>query len=260
MKRNKLGVVLLAAVVFMPAHAATSSCAVSSASTIVPLVELYTSEGCSSCPPADAWLSQQLFKPSSKANFLAFHVDYWDEIGWPDRFANHTYTLRQQARAQQNRSNTVYTPQVMIGQHTQVNWRANSESAGIIQRIGAQPAMANIRVQAQHTGTRWNATVQVSSKIALADARWFVATYQDGLKTHVKAGENKGLLLSHNHVVRQWLGPYALSDHNSSSKLISINLQAAEKINQTGLLVLLENTKNGEVYQSLDMPFAHCTP
>lgn len=84
MARSTLFLLVLVCMVSASANAA-ESCAASSGVNVTPLVELYTSEGCSSCPPADRWLSRRL--SHDDANFLAFHVDYWDDIGWPDRYA-----------------------------------------------------------------------------------------------------------------------------------------------------------------------------
>ncbi len=70
-----------------PVASAAELCSVRSGAQTMPLVELYTSEGCSSCPPADRWLSQRLASDGDATNWLAFHVDYWDDLGWPDRFA-----------------------------------------------------------------------------------------------------------------------------------------------------------------------------
>src|SRR6476660_7347868 len=73
--------------------AAADRCAAASGSRVQPLVELYTSEGCSSCPPADRWLSAHA--SDTGASWLAFHVDYWDSLGWPDRFASAAWSRRQ---------------------------------------------------------------------------------------------------------------------------------------------------------------------
>ena len=76
------------------------------------LVELFTSQGCSSCPPADALMAQYSKEPGVVA--LAFHVDYWDYIGWKDIFAQPVFTLRQKLYARRNTENMVYTPQVIV--------------------------------------------------------------------------------------------------------------------------------------------------
>src|SRR5512134_1287092 len=94
----------------MPATSVAGCRAVSDAH-VLPLVELYTSEGCSSCPPADRWLSEH-FPPGShgKAAVLAFHVDYWDRLGWTDRFASPIHSERQYQAMRANRATFVYTP------------------------------------------------------------------------------------------------------------------------------------------------------
>src|SRR5204862_3025458 len=81
------------------ANAAQNACKAVSSATTTPLVELYTSEGCDSCPPADRWLSSPVAArgEGNRALALAFHVDYWDRLGWTDRFASHAYTERQYA-------------------------------------------------------------------------------------------------------------------------------------------------------------------
>lgn len=83
-----------------------------SADEQVSILELYTSHGCSSCPPADAWLSKLVDRPGLWDEFipLAFHVDYWNDLGWPDRFASKTFTDRQREYARQGYLSSVYTP------------------------------------------------------------------------------------------------------------------------------------------------------
>jgi hypothetical protein len=100
--------ILACALALPSAHAAT--CTATSGPARASLLELYTSEGCSSCPPADRWLSQM--PPRRDVVPLAFHVDYWDRLGWKDRFAQAAFSQRQRAR---NRgAGWVYTPQVML--------------------------------------------------------------------------------------------------------------------------------------------------
>jgi len=81
------------------------------------VIELYTSEGCSSCPPADRWLAALASQPQLWARYvpLAFHVDYWDALGWPDRFASRRHTARQRAYARNGRLSQVYTPAFVVG-------------------------------------------------------------------------------------------------------------------------------------------------
>jgi hypothetical protein len=99
----------------MPAPATAQTCpaaTVQSGATVPRLVELYTSEGCSSCPPADRWLSGLKRQPGVIA--VAFHVDYWNGLGWPDRFSSPAFTERQKQGVGSNGSRYAYTPQIVV--------------------------------------------------------------------------------------------------------------------------------------------------
>ncbi|MER2582862.1 MAG: DUF1223 domain-containing protein, partial [Candidatus Competibacter sp.] len=103
---------------------AAASCRAQSGPGQAALVELYTSEGCSSCPPADRWLADLAAEPSLKGKVvpLALHVDYWDDLGWRDRFAQPDFSARQRALTAAQGSKTVFTPQVMINGRTTLDW------------------------------------------------------------------------------------------------------------------------------------------
>ncbi len=120
------------------AVAADPACRAVSGAGTLPLVELYTSEGCSSCPPADRWISKS-FAPGTdgRAGVLAFHVDYWDRLGWPDRFARAEWSKRQDSIARASASPTVYTPQVLL-QGRDFDWR----DAGALRSIARASAKA----------------------------------------------------------------------------------------------------------------------
>ena len=141
-----LGCVLVAAA--QPARAA-SACAAASGRDTLPLVELYTSEGCDSCPAADRWLSSAFPHPraGATASVLAFHVDYWDRLGWKDRFAAPQFTARQHAAMRANGSTFVYTPQVLVqGRDVDAGRRARAAAKAADAR--AQPARATIALDA----------------------------------------------------------------------------------------------------------------
>src|SRR5215208_4087318 len=96
------------------ALASTALCKAESPATLTPVIELYTSEGCSSCPPADRWLSTlKTGDGNARAVVQAFHVGYWDYIGWIDRFASPAFTERQRQIARRNGQSGIYTPQVV---------------------------------------------------------------------------------------------------------------------------------------------------
>ncbi|MEO6173181.1 MAG: DUF1223 domain-containing protein, partial [Arenimonas sp.] len=178
-------------------------------------------------------------------------------IGWPDRFASRAYTQRQSARVEQAGSRNVYTPQVMIGEQTGVSWSWPDRSENYIKKANTELAPASIALQASGSGAQWKAKVALSSLNVLPNTQWYLAVYQDGLSSQVRAGENRGKLLRHDRVVRQWLGPYRLNG-TSTDKDFTIALSNASVVGQTGLLAVLENSANGQVLQSLKLPLSTC--
>ncbi|CAN5193810.1 DUF1223 domain-containing protein [soil metagenome] len=172
---------------------AATSCSARSAATVTPVVELYTSEGCSSCPPADRWLSQLETGPSVVA--LAFHVDYWDRLGWKDRFASAAYTRRQAQTQASSGARFSYTPQVLINGADRPDWPRAS--------VAAANAAALVDLQLTRDGNRVTAVVSPSPAAPARLAAYWAVTEQ-GHVSAVKAGENDGATLHHDHVVRDY--------------------------------------------------------
>jgi hypothetical protein len=190
MRVATMGVLALCALPFA-ALSATAQCQASSGATLTPVIELYTSEGCSSCPPADQWLSGLKGKPVVAE---AFHVAYWDYIGWKDRFAQASFSARQKDIAAQNRQSGVYTPQLVRNGRDWHNYQQVTEpqlpaKARIsLLRVGDTDAF-EARVDPLDTRTPWS-------------AYWTVT--EDGHSSRVKSGENAGEFLKHDFVVRQY--------------------------------------------------------
>ena len=186
--RMKTALLGLAAVISASAAAQPAgSCNASSTATPPAVVELYTSEGCSSCPPADKWAST--LKGRSDVLALAFHVNYWDQLGWPDRFANAANTERQHVLQRAAGASHVYTPQVVLNGRDLRSW-----SNASLQRL---PASA-ISVALVREGNSVRATVGAAASQRLAG---FWAVLEDGHSSRVKSGENAGETLAHDHVV-----------------------------------------------------------
>lgn len=166
------------------------SCRAQSGAVPPTVVELYTSEGCSSCPPADRWLSSLRGRDDVLA--LAFHVTYWDRLGWPDRFGAATHTTRQYELAQRAGSRQVYTPQVVVDG---ADWRRWP------QLPGARPATAAPSLKLERQGERVVATVGPTPGTDTPLAGYW-AVLEDRHTSRVTAGENSGETLRHDHVVR----------------------------------------------------------
>lgn len=183
---------LLTALACASLSAQAQTCSARSAAHSTPVVELYTSEGCNSCPPADRWLSALSARQDVVA--LAFHVDYWDRLGWADRFASPAFTQRQAQQQAVNGSRYSYTPQVVINGVDRKDWSGVS-SVGAPSRPSASVQISLVR-----SGDKLTATVQARDSARLS-AYWAIT--ESGHSTAVKGGENSGVLLRHDHVVRE---------------------------------------------------------
>jgi len=174
-----------------------ATCSAQSAADAAPVIELYTSEGCSSCPPADRWLSRLKDDPSVVA--LAFHVDYWDRLGWKDRFASPAYTQRQAQQLPSNGARFSYTPQVVIDGFDRPRWHSTDPPGTTRAR-----AAALVDVQLTREGKQVAATVQARPGAPARLAGYWALT-EHGHSTAVKAGENEGATLQHDFVVQRYL-------------------------------------------------------
>jgi len=157
------------------------------------LVELYQSQGCSSCPPAEAWLNGVADRPGLIA--LSFEVTYWDYLGWKDRFASPEFTQRQRDYAARNASREVYTPQFWInGQRTIVGAKgAELESA-----------IASVRAAAPVPVVGAGDVTVAKGNAPARPAQVWLARYDPRLiRIPVKAGENNGRTLPHRNLVRE---------------------------------------------------------
>jgi hypothetical protein len=175
------------------------------------LVELFTSEGCSSCPPADVLL-QKLADDTSGAPVIALgeHVDYWDRQGWKDRFSSAALTARQQVYAAHFNIDSVYTPQMVVDGRAELVGSDAGAALRAIERAAAQPhGVVRIAPDAQRSGTsssRVAATIEVSNLPAVSGAvhaDLVVAITEDDLSSNVTRGENHGRVLKHAAVVRR---------------------------------------------------------
>ena len=181
----------------VPADAsATSACTAQSAATVPAVVELYTSEGCSSCPPADRWTSA--LKGREGVVTLAFHVDYWDSLGWKDRFAQPQFTQRQNATQRTSGARFAYTPQVIVDSRDAPNW----SSLGAATLQSRTPATVALTLARDAAGLALTVAPGVGAPAKLSG---YVAVVDDGLLTKVGAGENRGETLRQDGVVRELL-------------------------------------------------------
>jgi hypothetical protein len=241
---TSLGLLGLALLATAPSLAAPG-CSARSGIAITPVVELYTSEGCSSCPPADQWLSGLKEPPAVVA--LAFHVDYWDRLGWKDRFASPAYTQRQ---AQQQRSSGArfsYTPQVLVDGADRPDWpRASITASG--------RAVAPVALTLAREGNRFTAEVTPLTNAPARLAAYWAVTEQ-GHVSAVKAGENSGATLTHDHVVREYLpvAAWSSSPNGSAMTLQFIPAGAADPAHAREVNLVIVNADTGRPVQAVKL-------
>lgn len=172
------------------------------------LVELFTAEGCSTCPPADKLLEGMIAsQPAAGVTIVGLgeHVDYWDRLGWKDRFSSAAFTRRQQQYADRDKGDNIYTPQMVVdGKSAFVGTDIAAARQAIEQAGTASHGVVQIELDtssANHVGVA--VTASKLSVTAEDHADVIIALTEDSLRTDVKRGENKGRTLTHAAVVRQ---------------------------------------------------------
>jgi hypothetical protein len=166
------------------------------------VVELFTSEGCSSCPPADELLARfQGNHPANGAEIipLGFHVDYWNYQGWQDRFSAHTYTQRQETYAARFRLGSPYTPQMVVDGQSEFAGNDSRRAQQAIAEAATQPQTAEIQLSWTQ-GDKLVVHATATGSASQADV--LLAVTEDNLSSNVGAGENQGRVLHHAAVVR----------------------------------------------------------
>ncbi len=234
--------------------AAAAECTAKSSAGTAALIELYTSQGCDSCPPADAWL-RKLPAAGLAAGAvvpLSFHVDYWDYIGWKDPFASPAFGARQRELAAITRNRVVYTPQVVLAGRDYRGW-GGGRFAGDLRAVNAVPARAEITLALAGSppGAEIRAATTVPRPEDRIDAALYLAVYENGLANKVTAGENRGATLHHDFVVREWWGPVAL-DRAGSTELV--RKPAGRALVNGGVAAFVQSRRTGEVLQALALP------
>jgi hypothetical protein len=226
-----------------PAASTYAGCTAQSVATRPHLIELYSSEGCSSCPPAEAWLRS--VQNGANAVALEFHVDYWDALGWRDRFSNARYTARQQAFAARSGGAGVYTPEVVLDGREWRDWYRHPEVPSVTgkatMKLSVEPGVP-LHV---HVDTMLADSADVSAY------QNYIALIEDGLSSQVRAGENRGTLLKHDHVVRAFVGPLARAD-------AEVAVPADMDWSHAAVVAFAQRARDGDVGQIVMLPLAQC--
>lgn len=222
----------------------SAHCSAQSGPRSARVVELYTSEGCSSCPPADRWLSTLKGEPGVVA--LAFHVSYWDRLGWKDRFASPLYTQRQAEQQRSNGARYSYTPQVVVDGRDEPRWYARPAPTAHARR-------APVQLSLQRDGTRYRAQVLSEAGAPSRLAAYWAVT-ENGHRTAVRSGENEGATLHHDFVVREYLPVAAWQATPGQPTTLSfVPTTAAEPGHPRELNLVLVDADSGRPLQALKL-------
>ncbi|SDD49051.1 hypothetical protein SAMN04487996_101147 [Dyadobacter soli] len=205
------------------------------------VIELFTSEGCSSCPPADKLLAKIQEENAGKPVYLlAFHVDYWNHQGWRDVFSDKEYTKRQYQYANWLNLETVYTPQAVVnGRHELIGSQEETLKRALNIELNATPT-AQLNAEAQIEAGKLKLAYQTTN--AGRGTVLQVALVQKVAHTMVKRGENAGRLLPHVQIVRRIQSFPAAASGN-----VSVNLPEGFNPNEWEVITFLQSTQNGAI-------------
>lgn len=223
---------------------AMAACVAQSGADRLHLIELYTSEGCSSCPPAERWLSTLRDKPAYVG--MEFHVDYWDLKDWRDPYSDARFSARQKALSERDARGMVYTPQIRVDGNLWKDWPKGAPP---------EPAAATAPVLKITIDGTSAIHVNVESTTAGTDDRVYVALTENSLSNAIHGGENRGKTLHHDHVVRSFAGPLALGSASADLD-VPKDLDRA----QAKVVAFIQNQRDGSVAQVVPLPLASCTP
>ena len=218
------------------------------------VVELFTSEGCSSCPPADNLLSklrQTGTVEGSEVLILSEHVDYWNHLGWTDRFSSASLTQRQADYARRFDLDSSYTPQMVIDGHAEL---VGNDERGVLRQL----ALASHSQKPVRVNLNWAQDERLQIDIngtSEGDGKVLLAITEDGLSTHVGSGENGGRTLRHSGVVRD-LHEIGSLRHGQFSAAVKATHHSDWKTENLRAIVFVQKQGHGDVTGAASLAFA----
>jgi hypothetical protein len=211
------------------------------------VLELFTSEGCSSCPPADALISE-LGSSTKSVIPLAYHVDYWNHLGWADPFSSPQWSERQSDYARAMNLDGEYTPQMVIGG----GWQCGGSDAGSIERAVAaarsEPALGRTSIQTSLAGAgsrklQVKVNAQLLSAVGPGRLVVMLAIYENGLVSKIGAGENGGREITYDYTVRKLLPAFELDAAQPGSFVqeMTIDLDDSWSLDHLGVAAFIQD-------------------
>ncbi|HET9282055.1 MAG TPA: DUF1223 domain-containing protein [Candidatus Angelobacter sp.] len=218
------------------------------------VVELFTSEGCSSCPPADELLGhlrQDLAAKNVQVIPMGFHVDYWNSLGWKDRFSSAEFSRRQEEYTRSLGVDGPYTPQMIVDGTVEFVGSSASQADREIARAASEPAIAEVNVSPNAPDS-----LSVHVKAPAADSgNVMLAITEDNLTTHVGSGENNGHTLHHAAVVREFRQLGQLHDGSFDSS-VPVKLQTGWKRADLHAVVFVQEGPMGKIQGAASVSLA----
>jgi len=225
------------------------------------VVELFTSEGCSSCPPADVLLSDLVLEAKEKdvaIYAVGFHVPWWDNAAWDDRFSQEAYGERQQDYGDQLGLEAIYTPQVVVNGRAQYVGSDTTKVRSAVVRALAMPPGASLTLTPARPGDG-SLTVQIAARElaggSLEGVTAHVVVVEDGLMSSVRGGENRGKSLQHDGVARAF-------NATSAAAEASVTLALPDGLNPARARVIgwLQRDRDGVILAAAEAPFPAAFP
>ena len=203
------------------------------------MVELFTSQGCSSCPPADALMGELQAHPDVVA--VSFNIDYWDYIGWRDTLASHENTLRQQAYAKVLSSHQVYTPEMVIDGYENVPGNQRDKAIEIIERRKTEDVDQRIPVTLKLAGDEVDVDLGAGPK---REATVWMAHTLSTRTVNIAQGENRGLVVTYHNVVRSFA---AVGKFSGEPLTLRLPIKGQPGENSDGIVVWVQTGEMGKI-------------
>jgi hypothetical protein len=223
------------------------------------LIELFTSEGCSSCPPADALLAK-LDNPDAIEGVeiipLALHVDYWDDLGWTDPYSSVDFTKRQRDYATAMRERQVYTPQMIVAGRAPLVGSEEETARREIAAAAKHPCDASIDLRASRGEGRLHVALAIAHLPARKEAADVIlAITEDELKSNVARGENAGRTLDHTAVVRSLQSVGAIDPaRDAFMRDLDVKVDPAWRMEKLHVVAFVQESKLGLILVARSIP------
>jgi len=231
-----------------------------STDTQMAVLELFTSEGCGLCPAADRFVAKlpEQGITDEQLIVLGFHIDYLnDKKGWIDRFASPIFSDRQRQLARLNLYQSVYTPEFVISGEVIHNWEKYAEDViKAVKGFSPEAAIAmTVTEDTEHLSVK--TTIKVEGTENRQYSVLYLAVTEDDIISKVSGGDNAGTTFHHQHLVRQWLGPFELNNQGETDVSNEIKLNETWNRNKLKIVALVQNLDDGFVLQGLSLPLSN---